>query len=40
VTTTNAEDERLSRETTMSKWIGLTVLVAALAMMALGCAQP
>jgi len=37
--TPNAEDQRLGRETTMSKWIGVTILAAAVGVMTLGCSQ-
>ncbi|MEK7384948.1 MAG: hypothetical protein AABZ83_00785 [candidate division NC10 bacterium] len=36
--TTNADDQRFGRETTMSKWIGMTI-VAAVGVMTLGCSQ-
>ena len=39
MTTTNAESQRLGKETTMSKWIGVTTLAAAVAVMTLGCSQ-
>jgi hypothetical protein len=37
--TPNAEDQRLGRETTMSKWIGVTILASAVGVMTLGCSQ-
>src|SRR6266542_3061520 len=39
VTTTSAEDPRLGKETTMSRWIGLTIAAGAIAAMTLGCSQ-
>jgi hypothetical protein len=36
--TTNADDQRFGRETTMSKWIGVTILAAGVAM-TFGCSQ-
>src|SRR3989449_6392430 len=35
----NAGNRRLGKETTMSRWAGVTVLGAAVAVMTLGCAQ-
>jgi hypothetical protein len=39
VTTTNAEDQHLGKETTMFKWMGMTTLAAVAAVMTLGCSQ-
>jgi hypothetical protein len=40
VTTTSAEYQRLGKETTMAKWIGVTIVATAVAAMTLGCSQP
>jgi hypothetical protein len=37
--TASAEDWRLGKETTMSRWIGLTIAAGAVAAMTLGCSQ-
>jgi hypothetical protein len=37
--TASAEDRRLGKETTMSRWIGLTIAAGAVAAMTLGCSQ-
>jgi len=39
VTAPNAEDQRLGKETTMSKWLGVTILAGAVAVMTFGCSQ-
>jgi hypothetical protein len=37
--TASAEGQRLGKETTMSRWIGLTIAAGAVAAMTLGCSQ-
>jgi hypothetical protein len=37
--TASAEDRRLGKETTMPRWIGLTIAAGAVAAMTLGCSQ-
>jgi hypothetical protein len=39
VATTSAAYQRFGKETTMSKWMGLTILAAAVAVIAVGCSQ-
>jgi hypothetical protein len=39
-TTTSAEYQRLGKEPTMAKWIGVTIVATAVAAMTLGCSRP